>query len=93
MARSIRVDSRLAERRELEFLFEGRSVKAYEGDTIAVALLAAGIRALGTRPATGGPRGLLCTVGHCQECLVSVAGRTVEACRCMVVQGCDVKAL
>ena len=93
MARSLRIDPRLDERRPIEFLLDGRAVKAYDGESIAVALIAAGIRAIGARPGAGGSRGVLCTVGHCQECLVSVDGRAIEACRCLVSQGLDVKTL
>lgn len=91
MPGSLRVDDRPAGRRPLRFMFEGLPVDAFEGETVAVALLAAGIKMLRQGIGASGPRGLFCTVGHCQECLVSVDGQAVEACRLPARDGLDVK--
>ena len=57
------------------FTFDGRSVTARPGDTVAVALLAAGITACRHTPVSGAPRGPFCMMGVCFECLVTVDGR------------------
>ncbi len=54
--------------------FEGEAIPAYEGETIAAAVTAAGIRAL-RRTRRGEARGVYCGMGVCFECLVNVDGR------------------
>ncbi|HLU39409.1 MAG TPA: (2Fe-2S)-binding protein [Planctomycetota bacterium] len=60
-------------------VFDGREYKAFEGETVAMALWAAGVRGIRTS-AAGVPRGMLCAMGVCYECLVDVDGRPVRAC-------------
>ena len=57
------------------FRFDGRELTAYPGETIGAALLAAGVRSLRTTRIAGAPRGLLCGIGSCFDCLVTVDGR------------------
>ncbi|HLR32396.1 MAG TPA: (2Fe-2S)-binding protein [Fodinibius sp.] len=71
----------LESRKELSFTFDGNVYKGYEGDTIASALLAHGIRQLRVHEKSGNPRGIYCNIGHCFECRVTVDGKTgVRAC-------------
>lgn len=49
-------------------------IEAREGDSIAAALLAAGIRVLRETPTIGQPRGLYCGMGVCFDCVVSIDG-------------------
>lgn len=51
----------------------GQRIPVREGQTIAGALIAAGIRAF-RRTESGSPRGLFCGMGACFDCLVSVDG-------------------
>ncbi len=61
--------------------FEGQQVAAHPGETIATALLAAGIRTLRSTRVDGRPRGLFCAIGTCFDCLVRVDGsRPLRAC-------------
>jgi glycine/D-amino acid oxidase-like deaminating enzyme len=60
--------------RPVEIRFDGRTVPALEGETIAAALSAAGILAFRETP-TGAPRGLHCGMGACFDCVVTVDGR------------------
>lgn len=53
---------------------DGRCIEARLGDSVAAALLAAGIAVFRTTPATGDPRGAYCMMGVCFDCLVSVDG-------------------
>lgn len=70
-----------AERGEvIRFTVDGRSVTARTGETVAAALLAAGQRQLRTSPRREEPRGALCFMGICQECLVIADGIPVQAC-------------
>ena len=53
---------------------DGRAVEAREGDTVAAAMLAAGIGACRTTPVGGVPRAPYCMMGVCFDCLVTVDG-------------------
>ncbi len=60
--------------RPFEILVDGERVTAYPGETIATALLAQGRAVLRLTPKRGQPRGLLCGMGVCFDCLVTVDG-------------------
>lgn len=63
------------------FTFDGKTYEGFEGDTIASALLANGIRQLRVHEATGTPRAIYCNIGHCFECRVTVnQSQTLRAC-------------
>lgn len=67
----------LPKRQRIIFTLGGRPAEGSEGDTIASALWAAGIRGLGSAP----PRGIFCGIGHCFSCTVVVDGvHGVRAC-------------
>lgn len=71
----------------VRFSFDGREYEAPEGETAAAALLAAGVRTFRRAPRDGAPRGPLCLMGVCQECLVLADEIPVEACRLPVREG------
>jgi D-hydroxyproline dehydrogenase subunit alpha len=56
------------------FRFDGREITAHPGESIGAALLAAGIRGVRSTRFAGAPRGLLCGIGSCFDCLVTVDG-------------------
>jgi len=60
--------------KEIYFTFDGKRIKAFEGETIAAALHADGIIKYNTSPKLHRPRGLFCAVGHCSSCLMTVNG-------------------
>ena len=53
---------------------DGKAISARAGDTVAAALLAAGIDHCRTTPVTGAPRAPYCLMGVCFDCLVSIDG-------------------
>jgi predicted molibdopterin-dependent oxidoreductase YjgC len=57
-----------------EILVDGAPVVAYEGETIATALLGSGQIAFRRTAKRGAPRGLFCGMGVCFDCLVTVDG-------------------
>ena len=63
---------------EVEFTFASRSLRAPAGESLAAALLAAGVLRLGEGP--GSPRAMFCMMGTCQQCLLRVDGRLAQAC-------------
>ncbi len=56
------------------FTIDGRSATARAGDTVAAALLAAGVEVCRTTPVSGAPRAPYCMMGVCFECLVTIDG-------------------
>jgi sarcosine oxidase subunit alpha len=53
---------------------DGREIGARDGDTVAAALLAAGIKHIRTTPVSGAPRAPYCLMGVCFDCLVTIDG-------------------
>jgi D-hydroxyproline dehydrogenase subunit gamma len=79
-------------RRAITLTVEGRTIKAREGDSLALALLDAGLDHTRTTPVSGEPRGPLCLMGVCFECLVEVDGRpNVQACMIEVREGMNIR--
>jgi D-hydroxyproline dehydrogenase subunit gamma len=58
----------------IAFTVDGRRVEARKGDTIAVAMLAAGIQSCRLTPVSASSRGPYCLMGVCFECLVMIDG-------------------
>lgn len=79
---------KLADRKEITFSFNGTSYTGYEGDTVASALLAHGIRTLRLQEESKRPRSIYCNIGHCYECRVTVdEARGVRACLTPIKEG------
>lgn len=76
----------------VKFQCDGRGVEAHEGESLAAALWATGMRGDGSERPEGPPfRVLFCAMGVCQQCVVQVDGVRVEACRVLVREGLDVR--
>lgn len=60
--------------RKVTFSFNGRPVNGHEGETIAAALHAAGVRVLSHSYKLKRPRGFFCAIGNCSSCLMKVNG-------------------
>lgn len=72
--------------------FEGRTVMARPGESVAVALLAAGILAVRDTPAGGAPRAPYCLMGVCFDCLVEIDGvPSRQACLTPVAEGMAIR--
>ena len=69
------------QRRVIEINVDGQRFSAREGDTLAAALLGAGVASFRRTPISGQPRGPLCLMGVCFDCLVEVDGaQNVQSC-------------
>ena len=67
--------------KKIRFIFNGQEVEGYEGDTIAAALHAAGVKVLGRSLFLHRPRGFYCAIGNCSSCLMTVDGKAnVKTC-------------
>ncbi|WP_176086382.1 (2Fe-2S)-binding protein [Martelella sp. HB161492] len=76
----------------LTFTFEGETITAQAGDSVAAALTAAGITDFRASVVSGSPRGVYCMMGACFDCLVNVDGQpNRQACMTEVSEGLVVK--
>lgn len=76
----------------VRFDFEGRTIAARPGDTVAAALLAAGEIALRVTAVSGSPRAPYCMMGVCFECLMEIDGAgNRQACLTPVIEGMQVR--
>ncbi len=67
------------------FLWKGAAMPFRTGESVATALMRAGVRDLG-RDGAGARLRYFCGIGACQNCLVSIGGRVVESC---LTPACD----
>ena len=78
-------------RSPVAFLWKEQEHLAMQGETIASALFANGVRTFGHHPRDGAPQGLFCANGQCAQCLVLANGRPVKACMELVEPGMRVE--
>lgn len=73
---------------DCEILWNGAPIPAREGESLAAALLAAGIAHFRDTAVSGSARGPLCLMGACFDCLVEVEGvANRQACLVPVTPG------
>jgi len=90
----IRLDSNVERGRPVQIAVDGEPIEAYEGESLAAAILASGRRVFRHTHPEGQPRGIFCGMGVCYECLVTVAGRErVRACIVPVGDGMRVTTM
>ena len=91
---SNRITKNVARPAPIDIVVNGTAVSAYEGETLATALIASGTLIM-SRDASGRPRSPFCNMGVCFDCMVTVeesAGlqtppRRVRACLTAVRPG------
>jgi predicted molibdopterin-dependent oxidoreductase YjgC len=66
---------------------EGQQVSAHPGESLAAALIAAGLWRFGEGEDPARPRTAFCMMGVCQQCLLRLDGRLVQACLTPVAAG------
>jgi sarcosine oxidase subunit alpha len=85
---------RIVRASKVSFTFDGKTVQAYEGDTIGSALYAAGQRTFSRSFKYHRRRGLMCCAGQCPNCIVAVDGAPgARACVEPVREGIKVEHL
>ena len=76
----------------VRFSYEGRDIEARSGDSVAAALLAAGVLDVRATPVSDAPRAPYCMMGVCFECLVEIDGvGNRQACLTFVAEGMRVR--
>lgn len=77
----------------VEFTFDGVRIMACEGETIASALFASGIKVFGHHHKDGGAQGIFCANGQCSQCTVVADGKPVKSCMVLVESGMEVESV
>jgi sarcosine oxidase, subunit alpha len=67
-------------RESITIYWKGLSLQAYQGETIAAALIASGIRVFNHHHLDGSPQGIFCANGQCSQCMVLVNGYPLKSC-------------
>ena len=76
----------------VKIFFEGKELPAYEGEPLAVALLAAGVRVFSRSSKYHRPRGPFCLLGQCSSCLMRVDGEpNIRTCQIPCREGLRVE--
>jgi hypothetical protein len=91
-AKNLRVEKGVEKKKSFEIEFDGGKIVAFEGETIATALLAAGKRIFRKTNKKKDPRGIYCGTGICYECRMIVNGKpNVRVCQTMATPDCKVQ--
>jgi len=69
----LRIDS-IKRKEKVRLHVNGKEMHAYKGETLLAALIAGGYKRLKESPIGKEPRGALCGMGVCFECIVTVNG-------------------
>ncbi|GAK07925.1 sarcosine oxidase alpha subunit [Geomicrobium sp. JCM 19038] len=77
----------------VRFQFNGKDYEGRNGESIASALLANGVRTLRYSEEKNEPRGIYCGIGHCYECRVTVGSkRSIRACMTEIQEGMKIES-
>ena len=80
------------DQKKISFCFNNKKLDGFEGDTIASALHAAGVKILTTSLKYDRPRGFFCGIGKCSSCLMRVNGvPNVRTCIAPLLDGINVE--
>ena len=75
-----------------EIEVDGEKLIAFQGETIAAALVASGKMTLRRTTKKGDPRGMYCGIGVCHECRMIVDGKpNTRVCQTPATPGCRVE--
>lgn len=78
--------------KQVDILVDGDRLTAYEGETVAAALIASSRFAFRHTAKRGHPRGVYCGIGLCHECRTVINGvPNVRACMTLVEPGMSVQ--
>jgi D-hydroxyproline dehydrogenase subunit gamma len=75
---------------QIQIVVNGDLVTAFEGESVAAAVLAAGERKLRVTPRRGDPRGMYCGIGMCFDCVMTIDGQRVRTCLTPVRDGMQI---
>lgn len=82
----------IEQRRMVKIYVDGTELVAFEGEMIAAALMAAGIKTFRYTKRRHSPRGVFCGIGRCTDCIMTVNGvPNVRTCVTPVEEGMVIK--
>ena len=88
-----RIDGAVVRGTAVEIVVDGLPITAFEGESIAAALLASGRRTLRTTARLHEPRGMYCGIGICFDCVMTVDGNpNVRTCQTAVRAGMRIES-
>ena len=74
--------------RLVSFTYDGKTLQGYEGEPVAVALSAAGVKEHRYTAKRHEPRGIFCAIGRCTDCVMVVDGvPNVRTCMTPLAEG------
>ncbi|MBQ1881197.1 MAG: (2Fe-2S)-binding protein [Lachnospiraceae bacterium] len=78
--------------KKVRFIFDGKEMEGYEGEPIAAALSAAGVKIHRYTQKGHKPRGIFCAIGRCTDCVMIVDGvPNVRTCITPLREGLNVQ--
>ena len=83
----------IIKQKKILFYWNGKLLKAHEGEVISSALFANGIRIFGHHPKDGSAQGMFCANGQCAKCAVIADGVPVKSCMTEVTPNMKVKSV
>jgi predicted molibdopterin-dependent oxidoreductase YjgC len=90
--KNLRVTKGVERSRAFEIEVDGEKITAYEGETVATALVAAGKVTTQQTPKKNEPRGVYCGIGLCYGCIMVIEGvPNTKACQTQVKPGLRVE--
>lgn len=81
-----------SDKKQISFMFDGKEMVGYEGDTIASALVDNGVKVFGYSIKRKRPRGFYCAIGNCASCNMEVDNKVnVRTCITLLKENMEVK--
>lgn len=82
----------IEDRKKIIINVDGKDIEAYEGETIASALIASGIKVFRHTKKLKEPRRIFCAVGRCTDCIMTVDGKpNIRTCITIVRDGMKIQ--
>ena len=79
-------------RKKITVKVDGVEIEAYQGETIASALVSAGIKVFRNTKKLKEPRRIFCAVGRCTDCVMTVDEKTnVRTCITTIKEGMEIQ--
>ena len=83
---------KMEERKRIAIYVDGKEILAFEGEPVAAALVAAGIKVFRYTSNRDEPRGIFCAIGRCTDCVMTVDGQpNVRTCVTLAEEGMKVE--
>ena len=79
-------------KRKVKIKVDGKTVEALEGEPIAAALMASGVKVFRKTSKKKEPRGVFCAIGQCTDCIMTVDDvPNVRTCVTPVREGMEIR--